>query len=193
MERIKEYVTKLLEKVIKRMKSEKNDVKTNSKSKQEGEFDKDEMYGEEKQRASKMYNERAQKVYRERLKEYIEQNGVPSREQEAILYAQAYHTQIMVNPDSARFPSIEEFSVSSSYVVAGYVEGNNAYGAKVRGEMEHNLIKKDGIWICMDKYVDVDESINTLDYSAYADIIMNIVKYGLIAVFISFVFSILFL
>ena len=105
-----------------------------------------------------MYNQRALTEYQKKLAAYTSQNGIPTDEQDAILYAQAYQMQITKNPAAAKFPPFEEFSVSvnqDTYTVSGYLDATNSYGAQVRGNMKLNLKKIDGKWVCTDKHTSI--------------------------------------
>ena len=110
--------------------------------------------------AETTFNKRAQGEYAKKLEEFTAQNGAPTAEQEAILYAQAYQMQITKNPAAAKFPVMEEFTVSVNegvYTVAGYLDATNSYGAQVRGDMKLNLINRDGKWICTDKHTSLQK------------------------------------
>lgn len=104
------------------------------------------------------YNQRALTEYQKKLATYTSQNGTPTDEIDAILYAQAYQMQITKNPTAAIFPSFEEFSVTvneDTYTVSGYLDATNSYGAQVRGDMKLNLKKIDGKWVCTDKHTSI--------------------------------------
>lgn len=104
------------------------------------------------------YNLRAQTEYQKKLSAFTAENGSPTDVQDAILYAQAYQTQIIKNPSAAKFPAMDEFSVSvneGTYTVSGYLDATNSYGAQVRGEMKLNLTKLNGKWVCTDKHTDI--------------------------------------
>lgn len=121
------------------------------------------------------YNLRAQTEYQKKLSAFTKENGSPTDTQDAILYAQAYQMQIIKNPAAAKFPSMDEFSVSvneGTYAVAGYLDATNSYGAQVRGEMKLNLVKMDGKWVCTDKHTNI---MNIYIYFIIGSIVLSLI------------------
>jgi len=124
-----------------------------------------------------VYNKRAQTEYAKKSKAFFEEFGAPTIEQEAILYAQAYQTQIIKNPSSAKFPSIDEFNVTVNdgvYTVTGYLDATNSYGAQMRGDIKLNLVNKDGKWVCTDKHTSLQ---NIYFYIIIGSILLSLIGY----------------
>lgn len=123
-----------------------------------------------------LYNQRALKSYQEKINKLKEQNKLLELnvEQEAIIYAKAYYSQLLKNPSSAKFPSDDEFSVSIEdkiYLVTGYCDATNSYGAPVRENIKLKLIKEGDVWMCIDKHTSI---LNIYIYFCVAIFIISI-------------------
>ena len=108
------------------------------------------------------YSNQAQYEFSKRLAEFTDRNGSISEREEAILYAQAVEMQLLKAPQTAVFPSIEQFSVvesNGSYKVSGFVDSQNSYGASIRTPFTINVNKQGGSWSCSDKFISTNASI----------------------------------
>jgi len=108
------------------------------------------------------YSNQAQFEFSKRLATYIEQNGSITEREEAILYAQALEMQLLKAPQTAVFPSMEQFNVienNGSYKVSGFVDSQNSYGATIRTPFTMNVNKNGGSWSCSDKFISSTASI----------------------------------
>ena len=90
--------------------------------------------------------------------------GIFDERCEAALFAQCVELQILKSPASAIFPPLNEMWVNGSgghYVVSGYVDSQNSYGATIRTQFTYN-VEKDytGKWRCTDKFIDTATQIN---------------------------------
>lgn len=81
---------------------------------------------------------------------------------EAKLFAQAVELQLLKAPATAQFCSLEEMTVTSMgdvYVVSGYVDSQNSYGAIVRTPFKITVFKDNGIWKNADKFINTSAVI----------------------------------
>ena len=81
---------------------------------------------------------------------------------EAKLFAQAIELQLLKAPATAQFCSLEEMTVTSSgdvYIVGGYVDSQNSYGAVVRTPFKITVFKENGVWKNADKFVNTSAVI----------------------------------
>ena len=102
------------------------------------------------------YSNQAQFEFSRRLAQFIEENGTISEKDEAILFAQSIEMQLLKAPQTAIFPSLEQFNVienEGNYKVSGYVDSQNSYGASIRTPFTINVNKKGGSWSCSDTFV----------------------------------------
>ena len=72
--------------------------------------------------------------------------------EEAILFSQEFHKFFLKNPAGARFPALDEYEVEKTeetYIVRGFCDATNSYGAQQREKHEYELCKMDGEWTCI--------------------------------------------
>ena len=102
------------------------------------------------------YSDQAQLEFSRRLAQFVEAYGSITERQEAILFAQSVELQLLKAPQTARFPSFENYNVSENdghYKISGYVDSQNSYGASIRTPFTINAFKTGGSWSCSDKFV----------------------------------------
>ena len=96
-------------------------------------------------------NQKARKSFQKVLsKTYAEQEL--TEEQEAILFSQEYHRLMLKNPAGSKFPEFDEYEVvktEAAYLVKGFCDSTNSYGAQVRERHEYEVYKCDGEWTCI--------------------------------------------
>ena len=81
---------------------------------------------------------------------------------EAKLFAQSVELQLLKSPASAQFCSLEEMTVTTAgdvYIVNGYVDSQNSYGAVIRTPFTITVFKDNGVWKNADKFVDTSSVI----------------------------------
>lgn len=81
---------------------------------------------------------------------------------EAKLFAQAVELQLLKAPATAQFCSLEEMTVTTMgdvYVVSGYVDSQNSYGAIVRTPFKITVFKDNGVWKNADKFINTSAVI----------------------------------
>ncbi len=81
---------------------------------------------------------------------------------EAKLFAQAVELQLLKAPATAQFCSLEEMTVTATgdvYVVSGYVDSQNSYGAIVRTPFKITVFKDNGVWKNADKFINTSSII----------------------------------
>lgn len=81
---------------------------------------------------------------------------------EAKLFAQAVELQLLKAPATAQFCSLEEMTVTTTgdvYVVSGYVDSQNSYGAIVRTPFKITVFKDNGVWKNADKFINTSAVI----------------------------------
>ena len=96
------------------------------------------------------YNKKARQQFEKSLLSSAEQTF--TEEQEAVLFSQSYQKLMLKNPAAAKFPEFDEYEVNKteySYIVKGYNDCTNSYGAQVREKYELEVLKKDGEWTCI--------------------------------------------
>lgn len=97
------------------------------------------------------YNKKARKSFQKELsKTYAEQQL--SEEQEAILFSQAYHQLFLKNPAGSKFPEFDEYEIEKTedtYIVKGFCDSTNSYGAQVREKHEYEVYKCNNEWTCI--------------------------------------------
>ena len=96
-------------------------------------------------------NKKARKNFQKTLsKAYTD--GQLSEEQEAILFSQAYHQLLLKNPAASKFPDFDEYEVEktdSTYIIKGFCDSTNTYGAQVREKHEYEVYKLNNEWTCI--------------------------------------------
>ena len=78
---------------------------------------------------------------------------------EAKLFAQAVEAQTLKAPATAVFANIDEMTVTHDngvYIVAGWVDSQNSYGAMIRTPFKIRAVKNNGAWKTVDKFVSTD-------------------------------------
>lgn len=142
------------------------------------------------------YSNQAQFEFSKRLAEFIEKNGSISERDEAILFAQAVEMQLLKAPQTAVFPSLEQFNVienNGSYKVSGFVDSQNSYGASIRTPFTINVNKNGGAWSCSDSFISTTAQVgaqmagNTILFWILG-IIGTIITYFIISSFMDFGF-----
>lgn len=106
----------------------------------------------------------AQFEYKKRLDAYRDTGKQITELTEAALFAQAVEIQALKSPASAVFCSVEEMSITYEngvYVVQGYVDSQNSYGAIIRTPFKCSILKKDGVWKSADYFVNASANITT--------------------------------
>ena len=96
-------------------------------------------------------NKKARKNFQKMLSEVLPEQQL-LEEQEAILFTQAYHKLLLKNPAASKFPEFDEYEVEkleSTYLVRGFCDGTNSYGAQVREKYEYEVYKNDNEWTCI--------------------------------------------
>lgn len=91
----------------------------------------------------------AQNEFKKRLDAYQAAGNETSERIEAALFAQAVEIQTLKAPLSAVFCPIEEMTITFEngvYVVSGYVDAQNSYGAMVRTPFKITVMNVGGVW-----------------------------------------------
>lgn len=99
---------------------------------------------------------RAQFAFNKKLEE-IKASAVEVDDMvEAKLFAQAVELQLLKTPATAQFCALDEMTVTVNddiYVVRGYVDSQNSYGAMVRTPFTITVFKENGVWKNADKII----------------------------------------
>ena len=96
-------------------------------------------------------NKKARKYFKKQISQKYSEQAL-SDEQEAILFSQAFERHFMKNPSAAEFGDFEDFEVQktdNSYIIKGYCDSTNSYGAKMRSNYTLEVCKKDDEWTCV--------------------------------------------
>jgi len=97
------------------------------------------------------YNKKARKSFSKTAStSYAEQ--ILTEEQEAILFSQEYHRLLLKNPAGSQFPDFDEYEVKKTeqtYIVKGFCDSTNSYGAQGRESYEYEVYLHDGEWTCI--------------------------------------------
>ena len=100
---------------------------------------------------------KAQYDFKKKLEKYRKEHGDPTEEVEAMLFAQAVELQTLKAPSSAQFCDLEQMTVSrelnGSYIVSGFVDSQNSYGAYIRDSFTLTVFKDEAEWKSADKFV----------------------------------------
>jgi len=106
-------------------------------------------------RYEKLKNTENNKKARINFKKTIEKqfsNQELSEQQEAILFSQEFHRFFLKNPAGAKLPTFDEYEVEkteATYIIKGFCDATNAYGAQVREAHEYEVYKNNGEWTCI--------------------------------------------
>lgn len=137
-------------------------------------------------------NEQAQFDYKRLLLDFCSNGREASQTEEAILFAQAVELQLLKSPQSAVFPTADQFKISESdgvYRISAYVDSQNSYGASVRTPFIVNVKKENGEWSSVDKFISTEKTVagSVLSHSVIywiLGIIGTLITYGVIRVLI---------
>lgn len=105
---------------------------------------------------------RAQYAFNQKLAEQNAGATIVDDVVEAKLFAQAVELQLLKAPATAQFCALEEMTVTSAngiYVVSGYVDSQNSYGAIIRTPFKLTVFKENGNWKSADKIISTSASI----------------------------------
>jgi hypothetical protein len=106
---------------------------------------------------NELMSAKAQNDYAKKLQEYEAQSGAADEVTQAKLFACAVEMQVLKTPSIATFQKVEEMTATSlgdgAYVISGYVDSQNSYGATLRTDFVLNVKLKDGTWKSLDRFV----------------------------------------
>jgi hypothetical protein len=100
---------------------------------------------------------------------------------EAKLFAQAVELQLLKAPATARFCALEEMTITINgdmYIVSGYVDSQNSYGATVRTPFKVTVFKENETWKSADKFISMSASIG-------AQVVSHTIIYWIIGIILS--------
>ena len=99
----------------------------------------------------------AQYDFKKILEKYRKEHGEPTEEIEAMLFAQAVALQTLKSPASAQFCDLEQMTITretnGSYIVSGFVDSQNSYGASIRNPFTLTVFKDETEWKSADNFV----------------------------------------
>ena len=115
---------------------------------------------------SKVDNDKAKKDFHKKMSNFNESEMI-DKHKEAILFAECIQMQFLKSPSQAIFPDFSEFTVEEKdenvFVVSGYVDAPNSYGALTRGKMQVYLVNHDNEW----QYKVTPSEISNLLYTIF--------------------------
>ena len=116
------------------------------------------------------------------------QDGELTVEQEAILFAQCIEKKSLKSPSQAVFPAFDEFEVTKNedgtFLVAGYVDAPNSYGATTRGNFKFLVTNRNGRWEYAVSEAEIKTSVIT---TTIISIVVCAIIIGAIVSFVSYV------
>lgn len=129
----------------------------------------------------------AQNEFKKRLDAYRATGNEVTERIEAALFAQAVEIQTLKAPLSAVFCPIEEMTIvfeNGAYVVSGYVDAQNSYGAMVRTPFKITVMNVGGVWKSANTFVSSYANIATSVGAKMAiywifGIVMSLILFGL--------------
>lgn len=92
----------------------------------------------------------ANKAYNEKLEKHTDQGAELTQEQKAVLFAQAVELQFLKSPTGAVFPGLDDYIVQQNgdqYIVSGYCDAPNSYGAMTRCNFKQIVVWTDNGWV----------------------------------------------
>ena len=131
--------------------------------------------------ANEEMSAKAQYAYNEKLAAAKESAMVIDEIVEAKLFAQAVEMQLLKAPATAMFCSLEEMTITKNgnmYIVAGYVDSQNSYGATVRTSFKITVFKENDTWKNADKFISMSASIG-------AQVVSHTIIYWIIGIILS--------
>ena len=99
---------------------------------------------------------RAQSSFLKKIAEFNSKEHIADETTEAKLFSQSVELLLLKAPASAMFSPLEEMSVSlleGVYTVNGWVDSQNSYGAMIRTPFKIQVVKVDGVWKTVSKFV----------------------------------------
>ena len=109
----------------------------------------------------------AQSAFKKKLKEYNESGQTADELTEAKLFAQAVELLVLKSPASAIFSPVEDMSAvcqdevyqDEIYLVQGWVDSQNSYGAMIRTPFNISVTKINGEWKSVSKFINMSAVI----------------------------------
>ena len=133
--------------------------------------------------ANEAMSAQAQYAFNEKLAAAKESTMNIDESVEAKLFAQAVELQLLKSPATAKFCSLEEMTITmneDTYIVSGYVDSQNSYGATVRTPFKVTVFKENGTWKNADKFLSMSASIG-------AQVVSHTIIYWIIGIILSLV------
>ena len=106
-------------------------------------------------RYEKLKNTEMNKKARVNFKKAMEKqfpNQELTEQEEAILFSQEFHRFFLKNPAGSKFPAFDEYEVQkteTTYIIKGFCDATNSYGAQVREAHAYEVYKNNGEWTCI--------------------------------------------
>ena len=97
------------------------------------------------------FNQKARKDFQKIIKSNYSDIKL-SEQQEAILFSQAYKLLGLKNPSTAKFPEFDDYEIiknGDAYIINGYTDATNSYGAQIREKYTLEVLKKNDEWTCI--------------------------------------------
>lgn len=109
-----------------------------------------------KYKANEEISQKAQYMYNKEVAEYRNTATVLDEETEAKLFAKAVEIQMLKSPATAQFCDLEEMTITKdngAYIISGYVDSQNSYGAMIRTPYKLTVFKENGTWKNANKFI----------------------------------------